>query len=66
MKNTDNDRLLAHKRAVDADRKAQAILRARAQTPAAVMARIAAAPVRPELQVVEFEPIIISTDQSVR
>lgn len=29
MKNNDNDRLLAHKQAVDNERRAQAILRAR-------------------------------------
>jgi hypothetical protein len=31
MKNIDNDKLLAHKRAVDAERRAQAILKGRAR-----------------------------------
>jgi hypothetical protein len=31
MKNNDNDRLLSHKRRVDAERRAQAILRTRHQ-----------------------------------
>lgn len=43
MKNNDNDKLLAHKRTVDAERRAQAILRAQAKRRAtlAAMARIA-------------------------
>jgi hypothetical protein len=61
MKNTDNTRYLAHKRAVDAERKAQAILRAKAQTPAGIMARIAAAPKHPEVEPVPFEDVALST-----
>jgi hypothetical protein len=43
MKNNDNDRLLERKRSVDAERRAQAILRKREQArrAAAAMARIA-------------------------
>ena len=46
MKNNENTRLLAHKRAVDAERRAQAILKRRqvAQINAAAMAKIARAP----------------------
>jgi hypothetical protein len=40
MKNNDNPRLLAHKQQVDAERRAQAILRAQAQR-RANLARIA-------------------------
>lgn len=39
-----DEALLAHKRAVEAERKAQAILRRKAQSPAVLMARVAAAP----------------------
>lgn len=43
MKNNDNDRLLAHKQQVDAERRAQAVLRERARRRqnAEAMARIA-------------------------
>lgn len=46
MKMNENTSLLAHKRAVDAERRAQAILRRKAQSPAALMAKMAAAPKR--------------------
>lgn len=43
MKNNDNDKLLAHKQQVDAERRAQAVLREqhRRRQNAQVMARIA-------------------------
>lgn len=46
MKNYDDDRLLAHKRSVDRERQAQAVLRRRHQQErnAATMAQVAAAP----------------------
>ena len=53
------NQMLAHKRAVDAERKAQAILRAKAQTPAGIMARIAAAPAPPP-PAQEFQPVPLS------
>jgi hypothetical protein len=49
MKNNEDQRLLDRQRRIDADRRAQAILRKKATSVPAVMARIAAAPHRKQV-----------------
>lgn len=56
----DDAALLAHKRRVDAERKAQAILRTKAQSPAALMARVAAAPRPRAVAPIPFTDVILS------